>query len=140
MTSCHKNYICRRFIGFWIRFLLVTIYQGLGWLIFTYTEEGFVATDCIWNQESIVKRLYRPINETEIATDFYATLLSRYNRSFATPADFEILYMEFQKHFNVKNVSYPEKKDFVEFTCFKWFSFTTVTLTTIGTSAIRTFH
>ena len=109
----------------------VLLIQIVGWFVYTYIEEGFPLTDCIFNHDNIKKINAKKsnVNDTSSRITLYFDI-SYILKGNLKPEKFEAYYGEFKNYFNVtpavkKEVSIGE-------ICTKWYLFTAITLTTVG--------
>ena len=114
------------------KIIVLFIIQTTAWFLYTYIEEGFLLTDCIFNQEKINRlKETKKQNVTRQENELYAEL----DKIFLGDLDrskFEIYHAEFKSYFNVKE-PVPTKVSIHEI-CTKWYLFTAITLTTVGKS------
>lgn len=115
------------------KIVIVLLFQILGWFAYTYMEEGFPLTDCLFNTDNI--RQLKASNDAKKTGELYQklneTLMGDLNAS-----RFEIYYDEFIAYFEVKERR-TETVD-ISAICTKWYLFTAITLTTVG--KISTMH
>ena len=109
----------------------VLLIQIVGWFVYTYVEEGFPLTDCIFDHDNIKKINAEKsnVNDTSARIKLYFDI-SYIVKGNLKPENFEVYHDEFKNYFNVtptvkKEVSIGE-------ICTKWYLFTAITLTTVG--------
>ncbi len=123
----------KTFKSFLKRFALIAVIQIVGWFAYTYIEEGFPLTDCIFNTEKVHALIKKSENtekskEDALKTKTYIGLYTILNGNI-TARNFELYHAEFKKYFKVKET----KEDVtVRSICKKWYLFTAITLTTVG--------
>ena len=131
---CYQTASCKafgeKFKSFLKRLAVVAFIQIIGWFLFTYIEEGFALTDCIFNQARI-KQLTTavPANKTEKELELYSGLNNILEGNL-TEANFDIYRQEFKEYFKVKEVQLKEVELYE--ICTRWYLFTAITLTTVG--------
>eukprot|EP00794_Sanderia_malayensis_P015767 gene15767-17358_t len=132
ITSCQCNGAWTKTLkGFFKRFLVVASIQIFGLFLYTYIEEGYPLTDCLFNKEK-VNSLANPKTIPKPKTALYIGLDAILNGSL-TPKAFETYDNEIEKYFSAQ-ISKPSIQRNVtlrEF-CSKWYMFSAITLTTVG--------
>lgn len=115
------------------KIIIVFIFQLIGWYAYTYMEEGFSLTDCIFDRDNI-RRLKTPEEKNtkaELYKNLNESLMGELNETL-----FRIYHAEFKTFFKAKE---PEAKPVdVNAICMKWYLFTAITLTTVGKATYYT--
>ena len=125
-----------RFKEFIKKALIILLYQILGWIAYTYIEEGFALTDCLFDNDNI--RRLKATNITNGKVKLYdnvnVTLAGELNGTI-----FDIYYEEFKTYFGAKE---PKSSSVnIHDICTKWYLFTAITLTTVGKfTYVHTYH
>lgn len=111
--------------------IVVLLIQIVGWFVYTYIEEGFPLTDCIFNHDNIKKIIAKKsnVNDTSAGIKLYFDI-SHILKGDLKPDKFEVYYDEFKNHFNVTPTVLTEVS--IGEICRKWYLFTAITLTTVG--------
>jgi len=109
------------------KIFVVLLYQVIGWILYTYIEEGFALTDCLFDQDNI--RRLKTTNTAQGKAKLYNDL----NRTMGGDLNgtiFNIYHEEFKTYFAAKEPN-SDSIDVNEI-CKRWYLFTAITLTTVG--------
>ena len=109
------------------KIFIVLLYQVIGWILYTYIEEGFALTDCLFDQDNIrrLKTTNTAQGKAKLYNDLNRTLGGDLNGTI-----FNIYHEEFKTYFAAKEPN-SDSIDVNEI-CKRWYLFTAITLTTVG--------
>ena len=122
-----KGQFGTRFKEFAKKALIILLYKVFGWITYTYIEEGFALTDCLFDNDNI--RRLKATNITQSKVKLYNDL----NITLEGELDgkiFDIYYKEFRTYFDAKEPTSSSVS--IHEICTKWYQFTAITLTTVG--------
>ena len=109
------------------KIFVILLYQIIGWILYTYIEEGFALTDCLFDQGNI--RRLQTTNTSQVKVKLYNDL----NKTLGGDLNgtiFNIYHEEFKTYFAAKE---PNSASIdVSEICKRWYLFTAITLTTVG--------
>ena len=123
------NCFGKRFKELIKKIIVILLFQLIGWFAYTYMEEGFSLTDCLFDKDNIRRlKTPKPVHTKEkLFNDLNETLEGELNGKI-----FNIYHEEFKRFFDAKEPK-PKSLDVYEI-CTRWYLFTAITLTTVGKS------
>ena len=122
-----KNCLGKRLNELVKKAIIIQVYQLIGWVAYTYIEEGFALTDCLFDKDNIkrLKATNNTLGKVKLFSDLNKTLEGELNGTI-----FDIYHEEFKIYFDAKEPA-TTGVDILEI-CARWYQFTAITLTTVG--------